>query len=125
MLKSTALTTLSLLQSPAFIRPISWLVTCAPVRVTVPALARYMGSFTRQLYTPFTRLPTGTVKKPLMSVVRLIYSVAGLLPRRRVRVMPNDCRKLGCAGRPCHVTCPTSTGTGVGVLVRVFVGVRV
>jgi hypothetical protein len=72
---------LSLLQSPALISPISTCVLAAPVNTTVPALARKPGGsvnnvlitpsgpFTRQLYVPLARPPTGTVKKPLASVV--------------------------------------------------------
>src|SRR5947209_5994018 len=44
--------------------------------------------------------------------------------------MGNCCKALGCAGRPCHITWPTSTAGGgvpveVGVAVTVRVGVEV
>src|SRR5436190_11526948 len=80
MLKSVALTTLLLSQSPALCRPISCWVVGAPVSVTLPEVASqpglYSGGvapswalFTRQLYAPGSRLLTFTVKKPLASVV--------------------------------------------------------
>src|SRR5437867_9332925 len=39
--------------------------------------------------------------------------------------MGTCCRALGCAGRPCQVTCPTSTCCGVDVMTGVLVGVLV
>src|SRR5436189_5152058 len=136
MLKSVALTTLLLSASAPNCRPISWLVTLAPVRFTPPDVARKpatvfvpgtpCGPFTRQLYAPEGRLPTGTVKKPLASVVRPVYSLSGPpLSKRSVSVSGRACRALGCGGRPCHVTWPTRAGVGVLVGVNVIVGVAV
>src|SRR5947209_996585 len=85
ILKSLTLMTLSLLQSPALIITIStgtvrtlerWNVgTLTEVtfqrsnvptfNCTVPELARYLGSFARQLYVPVGRPDRLTVKKPL------------------------------------------------------------
>ena len=44
-------------------------------------------------------------------------------PDFSVRVIGNCCKAFGCAGRPCQVTCPTSTFAAAGVLVGV--GVKV
>src|SRR5437879_13419687 len=43
-----------------------------------------------------------------MSVIRLLYSKAGPVALRSVRVIGSDCNWLGCVPRPCQVTCPTS-----------------
>src|SRR5204863_7677818 len=54
------------------------------------------------------------------------YSVAGPPDcKRRVVVIPTACKALGWGGRPCQVTCPTSTCAAEGVLVRVDVSVGI
>src|SRR5438552_5960106 len=103
MLKSVILTTLSLLASPAFKRPISWLTVCCPDgRLTVPEFARYFGPLTRQLYVPEGR-PVVTVKKPKASV--LSTGKSDSLPFSFiVRVIGSICLLFGWPGGPCQLT---------------------
>src|SRR5439155_399644 len=61
MVKSVVLITLLLSESPARWVPISTFVIENPLRATLPELARYLGSFTRQLYVPVGMLLTVTV----------------------------------------------------------------
>src|SRR6476620_10256785 len=110
----------------------------APVSARGPAFARKpvvpfgsvygvaaWGPFTRQLYVPLGRPPTGTVKKPLASV-DCCGKFTSTVPDLRVSVMGKLWLPLGWAGRPCQTTWPTRTGVAAGgVLVAVLVGVAV